>query len=266
MSKNQNEYFIKNLDLQKAEEEFEQMMKEMEEDKKNHDFSIPKEWDDDFRAAMDEVLENKAKKKGINVRGKFAMAAGLALVIIAGTVVTTETVQGNRLLDIFGKTSETQNERFEMYGTEEQLDSDIQVEENIISFTADDISELYDQIREEKKRPIFRIDSIPVEYEIELAEYDKSYNIVNVQLSTDEGWIFMSYEERLLGGGLGNQTTQEICAEVWNSNLQSDVLIYEGGSVGSFSFSIQADKDILYVYSTTSLELSKEIASAFVYN
>ena len=141
MSKNQNEYFIKNLDLQKAEEEFEQMMKEMEEDKKNHDFSIPKEWDDDFRAAMDEVLENKAKKKGINVRGKFAMAAGLALVIIAGTVVTTETVQGNRLLDIFGKTSETENERFEMYGTKQQVDSDIPVED-IISFTENNLSKL----------------------------------------------------------------------------------------------------------------------------
>lgn len=265
MSKNQNEYFIKNLDLQKAEEEFEQMMKEMEEDKKNHDFSIPKEWDDDFRAAMDEVLENKAKKKGINVRGKFAMAAGLALVIIAGTVVTTETVQGNRLLDIFGKTSETENERFEMYGTEEDFDSELG-KQNILSFTEDDISTLYDKIRGEKKRPIFRIDSIPVEYEIELAEYNKSYNIVNVQLSTDEGWIFISHEERLLDGGVGNQTTQEICAEVWNSNLQSNVLIYEGGSVGSFSFSIQVDEDILYVYSTTSLEINKEIASAFVYN
>ena len=264
MSKNQNEYFIKNLDLQKAEEEFEQMMKEMEEDKKNHDFSIPKEWDDDFRAAMDEVLENKAKKKGINVRGKFAMAAGLALVIIAGTVVTTETVQGNRLLDIFGKTSETETERYEMYGTEEQLDSDMQVE-NVISFTADDISELYDQIREEKKRPIFRIDSIPVEYEIELAEYDKSYGMVNVQLSTPEGWIFISHEERLEDGGFGKQTNQNESAEVWNAQLQTNIIIYEGENVGSFSFSIQVDKDILYVYSMASLDTNKKLAETFMY-
>lgn len=265
MSKNQNEYFIKNLDLQKAEEEFEQMMKEMEEDKKNHDFSIPKEWDDDFRAAMDEVLENKSKKKGINVRGKFAMAAGLALVIIAGTVVTTETVQGNRLLDIFGKTSETENERFEMYGTKQQVDSDIPVED-IISFTENNISKLYDQIREEKKRPIFRIDSIPVEYEVEVAEYDKSYNVVNVQLSTEEGWIFISHEERLENGSLGNQTTQKECAEVWNPYVQQNITIYAGENIDFYNFSIRVDKDILYVQSMVSLEMTQELAETFIYD
>lgn len=264
MSKNQNENFIKNLDLQKAEEEFEQMMKQMEEDKKNHDFSIPKEWDDDFRAVMDEVLVNKAKKKGINVRSKFAMAAGIALVLMVGTVVTTEAVQGDKLLNVFMKISETENERYEMYGTDEDFISEVE-EEDILSFTESDIGEVYEAIRNEKKRPIFQLDAIPIDYEIKVAEYDKFFNVINIQLQTEDGWVYIAQKECLQTGGFGRQTDLSKCSEIENTNIEQVIEIYGGQNEEFYSFAIQVDKDILYVQAMSSLELCENLARTFVY-
>ena len=164
MNKKKHQDSIADPDLQNIEAEFEQMKREMEEDKKNHDFSIPKEWDADFRAAMDEAFKKKKIKKGVNIRSKLAMAAAVTLVLFAGNILVTEKVQGNKLFDIVGKTAGTEDERFEMFGTKQDFDTSIEMEE-VINFEGHTISEVYEKIRSEMKRPMFQIDEIPVEYE-----------------------------------------------------------------------------------------------------
>lgn len=49
-------------EFQAALKEYEKMLKEFKEDRKMYDFSIPKEWDEDFRKMMDEVLEKKTHR------------------------------------------------------------------------------------------------------------------------------------------------------------------------------------------------------------
>lgn len=66
----ENKFIYTNIEsveeFEDAMEEYEKMLKEFEEDKKIYDFSIPQECDEDFRKAMDEVLE----KKTTEINGK----------------------------------------------------------------------------------------------------------------------------------------------------------------------------------------------------
>lgn len=264
MNKKKHQDSIADLDLQNMEAEFEQMKREMEEDKKNHDFSIPKEWDADFRAVMDEVLEKKKKKKGVNVRSKLAMAAAVVLALFVGNTLVTETVQGNKLLDIFGKTSGTEDERFEMFSTKQNFDSSVGMEE-VITFEGETISELYTNIRSEMKRPMFQIDEIPVEYEIELAEYNTNFRTLNVHLMTKNGWIYITHKEQIDAGGLGYQKEEIVCSKVVNTSLKQKIQILEGKNTNFYNFTIQMNKDILYVQVLDSLEVCEQIVEKFIY-
>lgn len=264
MNKKQSQKFIDNLDLQQAEAEFEQMKREMEEDKKKHDFSIPKEWDDDFRAVMDDAFKKKKIKKGINVRSKLAMAAGVALAVFVGSTLSTETVHGNKLLDIFGKTSETEDERFEMYGTEQDFDTAVGMDE-VITFEGETLSELYANIRSEMKRPMFQIDDIPVEYEIRMAEYDRDFRTLNIQLLMQDGWIYITQKEQIDGGGVGYQAEGTICSVIDNMYLDEKIKVMEKESTSFYIFTIQIDKDILYVQVKGSQEMCEQLAKNFIY-
>lgn len=264
MNKKKHQDSIADLDLQNMEAEFEQMKREMEEDKKNHDFSIPKEWDADFRAVMDEVLEKKKKRKGVNVRSKLAMAAAVVLALFVGNTLVTETVQGNKLLDIFGKTSGTEDERFEMFSTKQNFDSSVGMEE-VITFEGETISELYTNIRSKMKRPMFQIDEIPVEYEIEIAEYDINFRTLNIQLLTPNGRIYITQKEQLENGGSGHQTESIECIEVDNDYLEEKIQIIKRNNMDFYNFTIQINKDVLYVQVQKSLEVCKELAKKFIY-
>ena len=264
MNKKKHLDSIADLDLQNMEEEFEQMKREMEEDKKNHDFSIPKEWDADFRAAMDEAFKKKKIRKGVNIRSKLAMAAAVVLMLFAGNILVTEKVQGNKLFDIVGKTSGTENERFEMFSTKQNFDSSVGMEE-VITFEGETISELYTNIRSEMKRPMFQIDEIPVEYEIEIVEYDINFRTLNIQLLTPNGWIYITQKEQLENGGSVYQTEEVICSDVKNDYLQENIKILQGKNKSFYNFTIQLDKDILYVQVYDSLKVCEFLAKNFIY-
>lgn len=264
MNKKKHQDSIADPDLQNIEAEFEQMKREMEEDKKNHDFSIPKEWDADFRAAMDEAFKKKKIKKGVNIRSKLAMAAAVTLVLFAGNILVTEKVQGNKLFDIFGKTSGTEDERFEMFGTKQDFDTSVGMDE-IITFEGKTISELYTNIRSEMKRPMFQVGEVPVEYEIELAEYNTNFRTLNIHLITKNGWIYITHKEQIDTGGLGYQTEDMVCSVVENEKLKKEIKIMEGKNINFYNFIIQQDKDILYVQMLNRIEVCEQLAKNFIY-
>lgn len=264
MNKKKHQDSIADPDLQNIEAEFEQMKREMEEDKKNHDFSIPKEWDADFRAAMDEAFKKKKIKKGVNVRSKLAMAAAVVLMLFAGNILVTEKVEGNKLFDIFGKTSGTEDERFEMFSTKQNFNTSVGIEE-IVTFEEKTLSELYTNIRSEMKRPMFQIAEISVKYEIEVAEYNVDFRTLNVQLLTPEGRIYITQKEQLENGGSVYQTEEVIYSDVKNDYLQENIKIFQGKNKSFYNFTIQLDKDILYVQVYDSLKVCEFLAKNFIY-
>ena len=248
-------------EFQYMESNFDSMMQEMEEDSKTNDFSIPDDWDVQFRRAIKETLERKKREEEQRKKARqkmLAMAAGIVLVLFLGTNFTLEAVQGDSLLDVF-KNKFQEDSEYTAYGTEE-LVMDEEEQNLTICLEGDTLTEVYQHLKEEVKRPIFQIKDDIEEYKIDNATYDSLFRIVIIDIEVAGGKIQISQEEKVNTSATAVKNEKEECAKVWNENLQQYILIYESIQEDSYTWSVDYDYAIFYCDAYVSLELCCQIA------
>lgn len=250
------------------EEHFDEMMEEMEKDSESQSFEIPEEWDRSFRKTIEETVEREEKKKSRKEKllrwgsRAVAAAAGVALVMFIGMNFSAVQVQGEGLLDVFRNTFDLNGKKYTTVDVGEEMDMDMDMEEEKVDvyFDGATLDDVYKQIREEFKMPMFYITYIPDGYEIEEAKYNKTYDILNFELSNGKNTIYISQQQQFNEIATGIVNEEDKCAEVNNSHVDQKIEIYESIQDGSVVFNVKENHVFLCISGKVSIDEAKKIA------
>lgn len=260
-----NEEFENSEEFRFFEENFDEILKEIDTERENPLYQMPEEWDQGFRQTIADVFEEK-KKAGRKQRfyrmGKIAAAF---VVVFLGVNIFTEKVQGENLVEMFVNVFTQNGTR---YVVSETASVDTETNENEISevyFAATDLISLQAEIREELKKEFFSVRELSFPYKITEAKYNVLYRVINIELETKNGIIYLSQENKVQKGGSGHVEDLEICRTVSNTNLNQKIEIYKGVREGGYVFSVQVGNQLFGCDMTGTLEQCVEIVENLVY-
>lgn len=208
--------------------DYESLMKEFERDSKHVDFSLPKEWDDDFHQAIDDTLHRSGGRVR-TVRKVVAAAAILLMVGGCGLVLSGRQVQGENVREFFKGTFIEEKWKHLLYGTSEEYTVNVVQEANKtdIYFKGNDLQEISKNIREELKHPMFSYEDIFEDYEIIEAKYNKEFMFLMITLKTERGYIYITQDNLINNTGYGFSIPDEDVVTVYNRFLDRYIDIQE---------------------------------------
>lgn len=250
------------------EEHFDEMMEEMEKDSESQSFEIPEEWDRSFRKTIEETVEREEKKKSRKEKllrwgsRAVAAAAGIALVMFIGMNFSAVQVQGEGLLDVFRNTFDLNGKKYTTVDVGEEMDMDMEEEKVDVYFEGTSLDDVYRQIREEFKMPMFYVTYIPEGYEVEEAKYNRMYDILNIKIINEEDTIYISQQRQIDETATGVVNEENICMEVFNSNINQIIEIYESVQDNNLIFNVNVNQELLTVRCAVSAEEIKKIAES----
>lgn len=132
-------------------------------------------------------------------------------------------------------------------------------EQTIFYYDDATLTEMYAKVRDKLKRPMFQIADGGFEYELEDAVYDVETKLFSFRLVTEEGKIFVSQREVLDNGGLGVKNDAD-GTDVWNEQLQREILIYRSLQDDCYTFAVQVEYSVFIFCGYVSEEMCCEIA------
>lgn len=241
------------------EENFDKIMKELEEETDLQDYRIPEEWDREFRKTIEETLMNEHKKKIRNVVKAVSLAACIVLITFVGLSVSTVKVQGNKITELFEKIFRLNGTRYMTYNT---VDVDMETEEDPqdIYFSGTELGDVCEQIRAELKMPMFYLNYVPDDFDVDKASYNKTYDILNIKLVHDKNRIYIMQQYHFDDTVVGAMNKDEEGIEVYNENIKQNIIIYESEQDNSFAFSIEINHTFIALQCETTIEECKKIA------
>ena len=111
-------------EFQYYKDNFENYVKEMEEDKESADLKMPDGWEQDFKKTIDDTLDaNERKRKRRIVKRIVGVAAAVVLVVGVGNF-TAESVSGEGLLEMFMNKLSVGDKQHQTYGTNNDIELD----------------------------------------------------------------------------------------------------------------------------------------------
>ena len=151
-----------------------EILKEMERDKGLKQYQMPEGWNEDF----ERIYQAEHRKE--RIRNRILAGACAAIILGIGAVHVGERLELTSMVqaDDIGKTTENGFEdgeyQYSTYGNvEEDEEYVISEDENDLNFTCESLDELYTQVKQETKAPIFIIKDITEPYTVENAFYSK---------------------------------------------------------------------------------------------
>lgn len=246
-----------------SDDYFEKILEEMENDPEFQNFTVPDEWDREFRKTIEETLKKEKRKKMKRYVKIGTMAACAVLAVTAGLNMRMEEVQGEGLLEVFQNTFNLNGKQYMMYDSDENFGMDFEEEDSPdIAFEADTLSEIYDRIHQELKRPMFYTEDVFGKYEIKEASYNATYHILNIELETSEGSVFLFQEQKLDENSSSVMLNEEERGQVYNKNLDKTIMIYKSDQSSFYTFSIKEEQNIFTFQGAISLEQCKKLAES----
>lgn len=260
-----NEEFENSEEFRFFEENFDEILKEIDAERENPLYQMPEEWDQGFRQTIADVFQEEKMAKRKQRIYRMGKIAAVFVVVILGVNRFTERVQGENLVQMFVNAFTQSDTR---YVISETASVDMETDEAEVSevfFSAEDLTELQMEIREVVKKDFFSVRELSFPYEIKEAKYSSVYRVINLELETKNGSIYLSQENKVQEGGSGHVEELEACAMVENENLNQEIEIYKGVREGSYVFSVQVENQLFSCDMTGSLEQCKEIAEKLVF-
>ncbi len=246
-------------DFRYLEENFEEMMKEMEKDKETHEYQIPQIWDYDFRKTIDETLEKEQCKRSRKRMRNLSIAAGIALVTLVGVDRSLVAVQGDGIKEVVEGVFEFEDKNVVTFGTMEET----MVEEKEtyeIWFDTSSLETAYEQIREELKMPMFYVTYIPEGYELTEAKYDKSYRFLNMKFENGKNKIYLSQQQISDIKATGVATDETESDSALNKKLNCEIPIFQSEQDNTYVFMIKKETYVLNCRMQGEKEECKNIA------
>ncbi|MDY2596493.1 MAG: DUF4367 domain-containing protein [Oliverpabstia sp.] len=247
-------------------ENFEATMDAMEKDPEFAQMKLPEEWERDFKETMEATWEEERQRKKKRIGKRIAIAAGVTLVTLAGLNLGVQQVQGEGLVEFFQKTFHLNGKQYTTFDAGKEFEMDEENESADIYFEASTLSEVNEQVREKFGLPMFGFQYFPEGYDVDNAQYNKTYNMLNVDLqnSNEVIYVFQQQQFDMLNSGVVNDT--ETYTEVYNKNLNQKIVIYHCTQDDFLSFSIMYEHTFLVVRCNISLEECEKIAKGIYYS
>lgn len=251
-------------DFRYLEENFEEMMKEMEKDKETHEYQIPQIWDYDFRKTIDETLEKEQCKRSRKRMRNLSIAAGIALVTLVGVDRSLVAVQGDGIKEVVEGVFEFEDKNVVTSGTTEETTVE-EAETYEIYFDTTSLETAYEQIRAELKMPMFYVSYVPEGYKLTEARYDKSYRFLNIKFENGEKRIYISQQKITDSKATGIATDEKECALVLNENLKCETPIFQSEQDNTYVFVMEKGVFSLCCSVEGSLEECKKILESITF-
>ena len=93
-----------------------------------------------------------------------------------------------------------------------------------------------------------------------LLEYNKTYDILNFELSNGKNTIYISQQQQFNEIATGIVNEEDKCAEVNNSHVDQKIEIYESIQDGSVVFNVKKNHVFLCISGKVSIDEAKKIA------
>ena len=249
------------------EENLDDILKELEGDEETRNMTMPEEWDKDFREILEKVNEENRQRHRKKLRRTIAAAAAVLIVSVPVIgFVGTETVEGDGILELLGKSVNFIGRRYGMAGTgEENLNFDSE-KNSEITLSASSIEELNKRIDEEITHPFYKIGWVPEGFSVQEAVYNQEFDSLNIELFNGGNYIYVSQQFILDIGVQSNITQNESVDTVENSNIGMTIDIYKSEANTGLSFSIVVNNAKLDCYMETSMEECKMFAENILYD
>lgn len=251
------------------EENFDALMKEMEADMEYGNFKIPDEWDRQFRITIEEGLrEQKMRERKLRVKRitKVTGMVAAVVVLVCTSNLTVEEAQGKGILKFFQSIFDFGKDKHITYGTDENMSMDFADEtNNDVFFDGKSIEEICNQIRAELKMPMFYFKDVFNEYEITEAKYSQNFHMVNIEIKTLEGTIYITQELLLDDTSSGTVLNEGESIKVNNDNLEQEILIYKNKSNDGYLFRVEEEQTIFSVIGEIPLNECKSLAKSIYY-
>ena len=237
------------------------MERQYQWDSQFHDFSTPKEWEKDFHAAMEEGLRRRRRKEK---RKKMVLGTVVCCVVVLMVVgISHGEAITEDLKNVFrNELSENGSEHKYFYPDGDLIFS---AEGKQIKFVCEGktLADVYAQIKQKLKRPIFQITNELGEYKIIDAYYEDALELLIINLETTEGKICLSEEQRMDAGEAyaGYEDGDLI---VWNKNLRQKISISKGIQDDSYTFFVQNNGAIFNFFGYVSYETCCDIAENII--
>lgn len=246
-------------------EEFEKMLQEFEEDKKKHDFSIPPQWDEDFRKTMNAILHKKAMERR---KHRLVKAAELVLMLgVCGGMLTTE-VDGIEIVKHFQNTIQVSNSNHDIHGTAEQIELQNEITSLEVYYTSATLDELFSEIHADLKIPMFYVKDVFPAYEIYEAKYNQEFKYLTITLNTEYGYININQEFLFDNNGSGTLHENTKISSVSNDSLSQTIKIYqntENNIHDNYYFSVSNEYCKLVFDGILPLDICENIAQNIYY-
>lgn len=249
------------------EENLDDILKELEGDEETRNMTMPEEWDKDFREILEKVNEENRQRHRKKLRRTIAAAAAVLIVSVPVIgFVGMETVEGDGILEVLEKSLNLNGRRYGMAGTNEDgLNIDGQdLSEKV--FSATDLKELNEEIRQVVKHPFYIIEWIPEGFEVIDAAYNEVFDTLNIELSDGQKYIYISQQFSVDSEMQTNLTQDERVGTVENTNMELSIDIYKSDADRGLSFSIIENNARLDCYMETTLEECGKLAEGIVYS
>lgn len=231
-------------DFRYLEENFEEMMKEMEKDKEIHEYQIPQIWDYDFRKTIDETLEKEQCKRSRKRMRNLSIAAGIALVTLVGVDRSLVAVQGDGIKEVVEGVFEFEDKNVVTSGTTEETTVE-EAETYEIYFDTTSLETAYEQIRAELKMPMFYVSYVPEGYKLTEVRYDKAYRFLNMKFENGENKIYLSQQQISDMKATGIAMDEKKCESVLNENLKREISIFQSEQDNTYVFVINKETLLL---------------------
>ncbi|MCI6997649.1 MAG: DUF4367 domain-containing protein [Eubacterium sp.] len=252
-------------EFQYYKDNFEHYVKEMEEDKESADLKMPDGWEQDFKKTIDDTLDaNERKRKRRIVKRIVGVAAAVVLVVGVGNF-TAESVSGEGLLEMFMNKLSVGDKQHQTYGTNNNIEFGEDDNQDVLFFSGETLEEVYKQIREELKVPMFYFSYLPDGFSIEEASYDKAYRIVNIKLVKNDEYIYIFQQKQIDDVAFGIVEEKKESIVINNKNIEKSISIYEGFQDNGWLFDIKMNNDMISVDTSISEEECIKIAENIMY-
>lgn len=261
-----NEEFENSEEFRFFEENFDEILKEIDAERENPLYQMPEEWDQEFRQTIADVFQDKKKTQRKQRFYRMSKIAAALVIVFLGINMFTEKVQGENLVEMFVNIFTQNGMRYVTTGTTNVDMETYEDEGSEVFFSSTDLSTLQMEIREELKKEFFSVKELSFPYNIRRAKYNAVYRVINIELETDTGIVFLSQENKVEESGSGHVEDLKVCATVENTNLNQKIEIYKGIEDGWFVFSVQVGNQMFVCdASDITLEECVELAENLVY-
>lgn len=251
-------------DALETQNKYDEMMEEMEKDMEVFDYSIPKDWDIEFRATIKNTLRSEAQKRRKRIIRRASAIACIVFFLMIGTLASVEKVQGFSIKELFQKVFHIENDTYIL----SSLDSDIEFEDSDmreIVFKGKNLDDVMTEVRDELKRPIFYFEDIFNDYTIQKANYNEDFDVLSIELIIADKVVYITQESVHNISGIGDIAEKEECYRVYNENIEKNITIYTSKERDEYWFNVQEQETYFSFIGNVSLKECKKLAQSLYF-